>query len=104
MRIRRPACDLRIEWITRDVLGSPLKGAHAMKWRALFSLLGLLALTAIASAQGTAAQRDACEDDAFRWCAYDIPDVDAIQACLWRNVRWISPACQAQMGYRPRRR
>ncbi len=69
-----------------------------------FCLL-LLSLTFISTAlaQGTAAERDACEDDAFKWCAYDIPDADAIEECLWRNVRWISPACQAQMGYHPRR-
>jgi hypothetical protein len=69
-----------------------------------FALLTTLALASPAHAEGTVAERDACEADAFRWCAYDIPDVDAIEACLWRNVRWISPACQAQMGYRPRRR
>jgi hypothetical protein len=75
-----------------------------MNWWAGITLLASLTIGSMALAQGTVAERDACEDDAFRWCAYDIPDVDAIQACLWRNVRWISPACQAQMGYRPRRR
>lgn len=75
-----------------------------MKWIWGFFLLASLAGASPAAAQGTAAERDACEEDAFRWCAYDIPDADEIEACLWRNVRWISPACQAQMGYRPRRR
>lgn len=69
-------------------------------WTALLSLI----MTSTALAQGTVVERDACEDDAFKWCAYDIPDADAIEACLQRNVRWISPACQAQMGYTPRRR
>lgn len=70
-----------------------------------FSLL-LLSLTSVSTAlaEGTTAERDACEEDAFKWCAFDIPDADAIEGCLQRNVRWISPACQAQMGYHPRRR
>lgn len=75
-----------------------------MNWWAGLILLTSLIIGSTTLAQGTLAERDACEADAFRWCPYDIPDVDAIQACLWRNVRWISPACQAQMGYRPRRR
>jgi hypothetical protein len=75
-----------------------------MKRLAGFTLLASFLTMAPALAQGTVAERDACEADAFKWCAYDIPDVDAIEACLQRNVRWLDPACQAQMGYRPRRR
>lgn len=67
-------------------------------------VLAALFLPSAALAQGTAAQRDACEDDAFKWCAWDIPDDYAIEACLRKNIRWISPACQAQFGYRARRR
>ena len=26
--------------------------------------------------------------------------VNAIAACLRKNIKWISPACQAQFGYR----
>lgn len=66
--------------------------------------LAALLLPSAAFAQGTEAERDACEGDAFKYCAWDIPDDDAIEACLRRNIRWISPACQAQFGYRARRR
>ena len=67
-------------------------------------LLGSLLTASGASAQSTEAQRLACEEDAFKWCPYDIPDADAIQACLQRNVRWLSPGCQAEFGYKARRR
>jgi hypothetical protein len=52
-----------------------------------------------AFAQGTAEQREACEADAYRFCPYDIPNVDAIEACLKKYIRSISPACQQQFGY-----
>lgn len=74
-----------------------------MKALALSTFLASAPLLSPALAQGTGSERDACEADAFKWCAYDIPDVDAIEAHLSRNVRWISPPCQAQMSYHPRR-
>lgn len=52
-----------------------------------------------AAAQGTAEQRAACTGDAFQFCGEFIPDVDRITACLRKNVRKISPACQVQ--FRP---
>lgn len=67
-------------------------------------LLAALLLPSVAFAQGTEVERDACEGDVFKWFAWDIPDDDAIEACLRRSIRWISPACQAQFGYRSRRR
>jgi hypothetical protein len=74
-----------------------------MKWLGMTALAWLLFVPS-ALAQGTEAQRFACEEDAYKWCPYDIPDPDAISACLQRNIRWISPACQAQFGYRAKRR
>ncbi|HWV42815.1 hypothetical protein [Pseudorhodoplanes sp.] len=50
-----------------------------------------------AAAQGTVAQREACEGDAFRFCSEFIPFVHAIENCLARNIRKLTPACQVQM-------
>lgn len=57
----------------------------------------VVAMTAPAAAQGTAAQREACEGDAFRFCSQYIPFVHAIENCLFRNIRKLTPACQVQM-------
>jgi hypothetical protein len=74
-----------------------------MKMNRLFSVVAILAVLAApaAWAAGTAEQRAACHDDAFRFCADDVPDPTAIEACLKRHIKSISPACQAQFGYRP---
>jgi hypothetical protein len=50
-----------------------------------------------ASAQGTAAQREACEGDALKFCSAFIPIVHEIENCLFRNMRKLTPACQVQM-------
>lgn len=57
-----------------------------------------------ASAQGTAAQRAGCEGDAFRFCSAYIPFVHAIENCLYRNMRNLTPACRYQMQGTPPRR
>ena len=52
---------------------------------------------AAASAQGyTADQQSACQGDAFQFCAGDIPNIPAIEACLKTNIKQISPACRAE--------
>ena len=53
-------------------------------------------VTAPALAQGTAEERSACMGDAFRFCVADIPNVAAIEACLERNERELTPACRAE--------
>jgi hypothetical protein len=67
------------------------------------ALLGMAAamlmLPAIASAQGTAEQRAACTGDAFEFCGAEIPDATRVEACLRKNLRKISPACQSM--FRP---
>ncbi len=66
-------------------------------------ILGLLLGGVAASpawAQGTPEQRAACEADAYKWCPYDVPDVAAVEACLEKNIRWLTPACQDQFGYK----
>lgn len=71
-----------------------------MKLMSAIFLTSALLLSSAAFAQGTQEQREACEADANKWCPYDIPNVDAIAACLRKNIKWISPACQAQFGYK----
>jgi hypothetical protein len=71
--------------------------------RARFSIVLAVAGTAMlagltqASAQGTAAQRAGCEDDAFKFCSQYIPWVHAIENCLFKNIRKVSPACRVQL-------
>ena len=50
-----------------------------------------------AAAQGTIAQREACEGDAFKFCSNFIPMVHAIENCLYKNMRNLTPACRIQM-------
>lgn len=68
--------------------------------RIFFPLTVLLALFAAAPAlaQGTAAQREACEDDARRLCDAQIPDAIAVERCLRGNVGALSADCRAQFG------
>ncbi|HWX82878.1 MAG TPA: hypothetical protein VNZ48_04680 [Xanthobacteraceae bacterium] len=64
-------------------------------------LLGsVVAVTAIfystiSFAVGTEEQRAACTPDVFRLCASQIPNVDAIVACLKTNKKNLSAGCQA---------
>jgi hypothetical protein len=51
-----------------------------------------------AMAQGTAAQKAACEDDAYRFCQAQIPDAIAIEKCLHANAGGVSAGCRAEMG------
>jgi hypothetical protein len=74
--------------------------------RYFFGLSALLAvfIAAPASAQGTAQQRSACTDDAYRFCEAQIPDQAAVESCLRRYVGALSPACRAQLvGQAPRK-
>ncbi|QGM99290.1 hypothetical protein [Methylocystis parvus] len=66
--------------------------------RYLFSIpmLFVILAAAPAHAQGTDAQRAACERDAERLCSSAIPDVIAVENCLRGNVKSLSPACRKQ--------
>ena len=65
----------------------------------------LLMTVAPAAAQGTVAQREGCEGDAFKFCSNFIPMVHAIENCLYKNMRNLTPACRIQMqGGTARRR
>lgn len=68
--------------------------------RIFIRLSALLALfiAAPAFAQGTASQRAACEDDAYRFCQAQVPDAIAIEKCLKDNAASISGPCRAELG------
>jgi hypothetical protein len=66
-------------------------------WPALL-LAGLLPASVPAAAQGTAQQRAACMDDAYRLCGEVIPDEAKIEACLESRLDALSPACRAQFA------
>lgn len=68
--------------------------------RIFIRLSALLAITvaAPALAEGTASQRAACEDDAYRFCQAQVPDAIAIEKCLRASAASISPGCRAELG------
>jgi len=56
--------------------------------------LALVFFALPAEAQPTPAQRQACQDDAFRLCNDAIPDEQRVRQCLVRNMRRLSPTCR----------
>lgn len=54
-----------------------------------------LASYGTSAAAATAQERAACTPDVFRLCSSDIPNVDAITACMKRQRSKLSPACAA---------
>jgi hypothetical protein len=70
-----------------------------------FSLiaLALAFFAAPAEAQPTPAQRQACEQDAFRLCSDAIPDEQRVRQCLVRNMRRLNATCRSAF-HRKRRR
>ncbi len=68
--------------------------------RIFISLPALLAflVAAPAFAQGTAGQREACENDAYRLCQAQVPDAIAIEKCLRANAGAVSGPCRAELG------
>lgn len=61
------------------------------------SLLFLFFAVASASAQGTARQRSACTDDAYRFCEKLVPDAVAVEHCLKANASALSRACRREV-------
>lgn len=55
-----------------------------------------LILAQASHAAGTAEQRRACRDDAFKYCHDAIPDVPRITACMKKNFKKLSPLCRKQ--------
>ena len=54
-----------------------------------------VAVTFPAQAQPTPAQRQACEQDAFRLCERAIPDETRVRQCLVSNMRRLNPVCRS---------
>ena len=56
-----------------------------------------ISLTSFAAhaVEATAEQRRACTPDAFRLCSSQIPNVEAVTACMIANKSKLSPACKA---------
>ena len=67
---------------------------------------GLMLVTALSVSMWSAAsqaytpeEEQACTGDAFRLCSADIPNVDAVTACMVRKQSQLSPGCRAH--FRP---
>jgi hypothetical protein len=59
-------------------------------------VLVTVALVGKSQAEGTPEQRWACEQDAFKFCGSEIPNVPRITTCMTKNIKKLSPACRAQ--------
>jgi hypothetical protein len=55
-----------------------------------------------ADAQPTPAQRQACEQDAYRLCQDAIPDEQRVRQCLVRNMRRLNPVCRGAFARKRR--
>jgi hypothetical protein len=62
---------------------------------ALGLLLALCAAGSASAALVTPKQKKACTPDVYRLCAGEIPNVQAITACLRRQKANLSDACRA---------
>lgn len=62
------------------------------------SLFFLFFAVAAASAQGTARQRSACTDDAYRFCEKLVPDAVAVEHCLKANIGSLSRPCRREIA------
>jgi hypothetical protein len=60
-----------------------------------------LFVSAPASAQGTAEERSACKEDAYRLCDDDIPDAIAVERCLRAHMSALSAGCRKEFGGAP---
>jgi len=56
------------------------------------------ALSNTSQTAGTPEQRRACEEDAFKFCRSEIPDIPRITACMTKNLKNLSPLCRAQFN------
>jgi hypothetical protein len=82
---------------------SPRRAIICLVVPAALALMAVLAPACLA-AQGTPQQRAACEDEARWLCSNYVPDQDQVTACMVRNVRSLSPRCQAVFGSKQRTR
>ena len=63
---------------------------------AMAATLVVFSFSNISHAAGTPEQRQACAQDALRFCSSEVPNVPRITACMDRNFKNLSPLCRAQ--------
>src|SRR5262245_20067265 len=86
--------------------GGVMRAIAPMSSRSRHVLVVALAFAALPTASfalGSADQRAACTPDVFRLCSAQIPNVDAIVACLKREKAQLSGACRAVFDAPPER-
>ncbi|MBR1219261.1 hypothetical protein JQ557_14755 [Bradyrhizobium sp. U87765 SZCCT0131] len=66
-------------------------------WLTGLAIVGSVAVSTGAWAQGTTQEREACQPDVLRLCSRFIPDVDGIVSCLHNSEPQLSPACHEVM-------
>jgi hypothetical protein len=69
--------------------------AHQIARLALVAILGFAAVSNARAAEASYAQRLACTADAFRLCASEMPNSDAVRACMLANKAQLSAGCLA---------
>ena len=72
-----------------------MRAIAPMPSRLLALVLVLVSYSSAALALGSAEQRAACTPDVFRLCSAQIPNVDAIVACLKREKANLGADCRA---------
>jgi hypothetical protein len=60
----------------------------------MLALAASLSMWSAASQAYTPEEQQACNDDAFRLCSAEIPDVDRVTVCMVRNKAQLSPGCR----------
>ena len=72
--------------------------------RALAVLSLFMTSPALSQSDLQSQQQMACEDDAFRLCADEIPDEARVASCMARQKSKLSPGCRAMFAPSPRHR
>jgi hypothetical protein len=75
---------------------NPKNLSHQAARMIMLGALLTLPAASVALAQGTQQERSDCMGDAFKFCGSDIPNVDAIEACLKSNLNQLSPECRTE--------
>ena len=68
-----------------------------LKMLMLAFTLAVVTLSHPAQAEPTAAERAACQEDAFKFCNHAIPSRDRVRSCLRENMRRISSLCRGAL-------
>lgn len=71
---------------------------------ALVILSLLMTSPALSQSDLRSQEQIACEDDAYRLCADEIPDEALVASCMARQKSKLSPGCRAMFAPSPRHR